>query len=197
MKYSSSTSSGFSIIEVLIGIFVFSLWLVAVFALLTSALSVNDTNKNSIIASNLAREQIELYRNIRDNNYKKLKLWNLKNPDGVDYSTWSLFQPGEYYTLENNYNNWVIQVESISDPQSAGAGVVFSDTNIGYGRLCLDSDKRYMYCTGWWEKQKFARYIYITELSSWSYQVTSKVIWYKRWYHEYDIQTIVTDWRRI
>jgi hypothetical protein len=44
-------------------------------------LRVNDFNENYIIASNLAREQLELVRNVRDSNYMVLKPYNLKNPN--------------------------------------------------------------------------------------------------------------------
>jgi len=75
-------------------------------------------------------------------------------------------------------------------------------------RLCIDSQNRYTYdCSGGNEKTFFYRYIYFepleytnggtTETISDAYRVTSKVIWYKRGYHEFDIRTILTDWRRI
>ena len=40
----------------------------SVYSIIVSTLRVNDYNKNYIIASNLAREQIEQVRNIRDSN---------------------------------------------------------------------------------------------------------------------------------
>ena len=80
LKVDNSQLLGFSIIEVLVGIFIFSLGLVSIFVLLTSALNLNELNKNKIIASNLAREQIELFRNIRDVNYATLHNWNQINP---------------------------------------------------------------------------------------------------------------------
>jgi len=55
-------------------------------------MQVNDYNKNYIIASNLAREQIELVRNIRDANYKNIQNYNQINPNKVDYSSANLFQ---------------------------------------------------------------------------------------------------------
>jgi hypothetical protein len=44
-------------------------------------MNLNDYNKNYIVASNLAREQLELIRNIRDNNYKKVQIYNQINPE--------------------------------------------------------------------------------------------------------------------
>jgi hypothetical protein len=46
---------------------------------------MNDYNKNYIVTSNLAREQIELVRNIRDSNYQQLKKYNQINPANAEY----------------------------------------------------------------------------------------------------------------
>ena len=59
----------FSIIEILIGMFIFTLWLISVYAIITSSVKMNEYNKNYIIASHLAREQLEILRNNRDYNY--------------------------------------------------------------------------------------------------------------------------------
>lgn len=118
VKQTYNTSAAFSIIEVLIGIFVFSLGLVSIYALLASSLKVNDYNNNSIIASNLAREQIELFRNIRDTNYKKLYVWNQVNPQNSNFS--DVFVSGNYYTLANDIASGEINVQSIPDPSSLG-----------------------------------------------------------------------------
>jgi len=48
--------------------------------MIVTTLSLNDYNKNYIIASYLAREQLELVRNIRDSNYKKIQVYNQINP---------------------------------------------------------------------------------------------------------------------
>jgi hypothetical protein len=37
---------------------------------------LNEYSKNSIVASNLARESIELIRNVRDSNYVNMYKWN-------------------------------------------------------------------------------------------------------------------------
>jgi hypothetical protein len=39
-------------------------------------MKLNEYSKNSIMASNLSREAIELVRNIRDSNYINLYKWN-------------------------------------------------------------------------------------------------------------------------
>ena len=205
------TSSAFSIIEVLIWIFVFSLGLVSIFALLTSSLSVNDRNKNSIIASNLAREQIELIKNIRDRNYLVVKPWNQHNPgDALDLSDFSdsslVFLPDNFFSLERDYSSWEITVDHIwaTIPEWVAELVEMWDmTQKGY-RLCFDSENRYTRCTSGAKETPFYKYLHITKAQDASgnelddaYRVRSKVVWYMRWYHEYFIDTIITDWRRI
>jgi hypothetical protein len=76
------------------------LGLVAILMLLSTSLTLNELNRNKIIASNLAREQIELLRNLRDTNYSRLLPWNLKNPTGTNYT--DVFSTGSYYTLESD-----------------------------------------------------------------------------------------------
>lgn len=81
MKYSQDvTRSAFSIIELMVGIFIFTLGLLSVYMVLMTSINANERNKNAIVASNLAREQIEILRNIRDTNYKKLQIWNQQDP---------------------------------------------------------------------------------------------------------------------
>jgi len=60
----------------MIGVFIFTLGLVAIYALLISSLNLSEYNKNAIIASQLAVEQIEIIRNIRDTNYSTLRGWD-------------------------------------------------------------------------------------------------------------------------
>jgi len=210
MRYTleSKLSNGFSIIEVMIGIFVFSLWLVAIFALLTSSLSINDKNKNSIIAWQLARQQVELIRNIRDTNYKNLKLWNQHDPyislDRSDIADpTKVFLDGNYYFLSTDYSTWEVSVEHLWDRIPEWKSDLWA-MNAEYG-LCFDNKNRYIKCSwSWTDDTNFFRYISIMPIQddSWNiiedaYMVLSKVIWYKRWYHELEIKTILTDWRRI
>lgn len=205
MKHTHITYA-FSIIEVLIGIFIFSLGLVSIYALIVSSLTINDRNKNSIIASHLAREQIELFRNIRDTNYKNLKVWNQRNPS----QSWlgAVFEIDKYYKLENNFSvGSTTSVENITQVPSTSIAAPDISSITDY-KLCLDENKYYVYCSATAhpdsEETPFYKYIYIANedadgnlLPSGAVRVVSKVVWLKRGYHEFDIQTIITDWRRI
>lgn len=203
MRKTYTTFLAFSIIEVMIGIFVFSLGLVSIYMLLVSALSVNEYNKNAIIASNLAREQMEVYRNIRDTNYLKFKKWDQINPEESYTPSTQVFEVGKYYTIENDFlSPWFpADVQEIVSHSEWAANL----SAMGNYRLCLNSETEYTYDCSWGNTPTvFYRYLSVEQAldDGWNlimdaYLITSKVIWYKRGYHEYDIKTIVADWRRI
>jgi len=202
MRYTYNTY-WFSIIEVLVGIFIFSLGLVSIFLLLTSSLNVNELNKNKIIASNLSREQIELFRNIRDTNYATLHGWDQINPEwtvGTTFETW------KYYTLENTFSGWFsISVEEIVDFEQ---GISELEGKMQDYRLYITPEGLYTYdASSSNTPTHFYRFLELSPVqynNEWTpqevtnaHKVSSKVIWYKRWYHEMQIDTIVADWRRI
>lgn len=73
-----------------------------------------------------------------------------------------------------------------------------------YG-LCFDALNRYVRCSvSASEDTRFFKYLKVEQAQDElhndiedAYIITSKVIWYKRGYHELEIKTIITDWRRI
>jgi type II secretory pathway pseudopilin PulG len=67
-KFMVKTKKGFSIAEVLLSIFLLSVGMIAIIALMASSIKNNANNRNSIIATQLAQEGIELVRNRRDLN---------------------------------------------------------------------------------------------------------------------------------
>lgn len=198
----------FSVIEILIAILIFSFWLVAVYMVIASSLRLNDYNKNFIIAANLAREEIEYFKNIRDVNYVNIHKWTQIHPNGSYAHNDDFFTPGSYYTLENDYSptsTFPIKVQKISD---FWEGLSFLNTKMQNYRLCLDSEKKYTYnCSGGNEKTYFYRFLKVEPLEymSWGLdyiepdglKITAKVIWYQRGYNDTDISTIVTDWKRL
>lgn len=197
----------FSIIEVLVWIFVFSLWIASIYAIISSTLRINNYNENYIIASNLALEQVELVRNIRDSNYMEIKKFNQINPWDNNYS--NLFEIWKKYTIENDYSNssvFPIKVEDISAWFEEWVNSLNSSSMQSYN-LCLDDKNRYTFDCSWNTKTKFYKYISIEKVSynwSWwetqideSFLVRSKVIWYMNWYHEFELKSIITDWKRL
>ena len=188
MKFflSHTSSKAFSIIEVMVGIFIFSLWLVAIYALLISSLNLSDYNRHAIIASQLSVEQIEIVRNIRDMNYKELRAWDML-PSG--WSLWSW-----YFTVENDFWGNHIDIQPINSFQEWSDALIAMQVY----RLCITSEWIYTYkCASDTQETPYYRYLLIEEIWDESLRITSKVIWYARGYHEYDITTLITDWRRL
>lgn len=191
----------FSILEVLVWIFIFSMWIVSIYSLIITTLKLNDYNKNFIIASNLAREQIELVRNIRDSNYEEIRNYNQLTPfDSRKFETW------EYYKIENDYSgltSFPVKVEKIIDFDEWKDELGWK---MQYYRLCIDDDNRYTYDCSGNKKTIFYKFIKIEDAEyndSWvkkiedAFKVTSKVIWYQKWYHEYEVKSIITDYKTL
>lgn len=217
MRRKNSTYTAFSIIEVMVGIFIFSLGLISIYALLVSSLRVSDYNKNAIIAGNLAREQIELVRNMRDTNYKKLQIWKQLNPvETYSASTQILWDTmslsGSYYIVENDFDLSAPFTTRFDDITSTFVEWqhVLTDPWMKQYQVCEDLiNWRYVDCpdsidTSLYKETYFYKYLQVQEAKdiAWnvipdSFLLISKVIWYKRGYHEFDIKTLITDWRRI
>lgn len=60
----------FTLIEIVIGMLVIWVWLIAVITILQYATKLTNTTKSQVVAINLAREGIERIYNIRDTNWK-------------------------------------------------------------------------------------------------------------------------------
>lgn len=199
-------NKAFSILEIMIWIFIFTMWVISVYSIIVSTLKLNDYNKNYIIASGLAREQIELLRNIRDSNYKKVQVYNQINPITNNHT--NIFQYWLYYKIENDFSItntfFPVKVQEIIDFWEWEGELLWKMQNY---RLCLNSHNLYTYDCSWSnEKTYFYKYIKIdkVEYNDWvndisideAFKITSKVIWYSRWYNEFEVTSIFTDFKR-
>jgi hypothetical protein len=71
-------------------------------------------------------------------------------------------------------------------------------------QLYLTPEKNYTYASGWTNTPTyFYRYVYFDDVKSNTGNVLkdalklkSKVIWYKNWYHEIELDTILTHFQR-
>ena len=210
----------FSIIEVMIWLFVFALWLVSIFMMLSGSITMSNYSRNLIVASNLANEQVELYKNIRDSNYKKVKNWIQTDPSENDHD-WSdidlewdydardFFKKDYFYKIENNYSDsatFPILVQ-VDDPLSDTGDDSFDlPDGIEEFQLCVDDIGRYTYDCSWTNKKTpYYRFLYLADAEhdwstnpiDWAYRVTSKVIWTQGSKFETEISTIVTDWKKL
>lgn len=195
----------FSIIEIMVGVFIFSIWIVSVYSLIITTLKLNDYNKNYIIAANLAREQVELVRNIRDSNYSKIQIYNQVNPSNSDHS--NIFEYWKYYKIENNFSSnsssFPVKVDEISNFWEWESELNWKMQNY---KLCIDSEGIYTFDCNDNKETPFFKYIKIEKVkhSEWwtiktiddAFKVYSKVIWYSKWYNEFELNNIFTDFKR-
>lgn len=192
-------SRGFSIIEVMVGIFIFSMGLLAVYAVLQSSVNANSYNRNALVASNIARENIELLRNIRDTNYSKYQIWNLSNPDNLSSD---LIIPG-IYMIQNNFDGANFSVDMRSGPTLPSSPSI---EELEAYQLCLQ-ETQYVYCDEADTEAKkvpFYSYLEIQTLIDETgntvenaYKVHARVFWNMRGMHEYTISTVIADWLRL
>ena len=89
-SYNSSKGAGFSIIESLVAILIFSIALVPLFYVATSSLNVATNIKNNLIATNLVQEGLEVIRSIRDASwYQGDPAFNTDLPNGTWRVEWN------------------------------------------------------------------------------------------------------------
>jgi len=90
---------GFTLMEVMVAVSVIIIGLTAALGLIAFTISSGAQDKEKLIAINLAQEGIELVRNIRDNNWKRIADGEIidwydgirnKNNDRIDYKDDSL-----------------------------------------------------------------------------------------------------------
>jgi Tfp pilus assembly protein PilV len=185
--YKKSSKQWFSIIEILVGMLIFSLWIISVYAVISSSLRINEYNKNYIIAVNLAREQVELLRNNRDYNYDKIQKYDQINPANDTFTntlTWA------YYTVENDFSGFPVNIIKIED-------IDFTDES-NY-EICLNETTHiYSYdCSEWNKRTHFFKYIEIKKISNQELKINSVVKWKIKWEHEFELKTILADWKQL
>ncbi len=183
--------------------FIFSLWIISVYAVISSSVRVNDYNRHYIIASNLAREQLEILRNNRDYNYAKIQKFDQINPANYDFSNtlekW-------IYKVENNFEvsaNFPLRIEGpIVDNMNLSEGIMQnSNTSLrDEYRVYFDEAQRiYTFDDDWGSNKKtpYIKYIEISRDNDNQILITSRVIWESRGRHDFEIKTILTDWKQL
>lgn len=190
----------FSIIEIIIWMFIFSLWIISVYAVISSSVRINDYNRHYIIASNLAREQLEILRNNRDYNYAKIQKFDQINPANQDFSN---ILEKWIYTVENNFDNaasFPLNIEKISDNMNLSEEIMQnSNTSLrDEYRVYFDETKRiYTFEETGNKKTPYIKYIEISRDNDNQILITSRVIWESRGRHDFEIKTILTDWKQL
>ncbi len=179
----------FSIIEILVWMFIFTMWLISVFALINHSMKLNDYSKKSIIATSLARENIELIKNQRDINYFQTKMWNdWIIPDWFEY--WN-----KIIVSQDNWNI-IIKKATLEKPQlylnyyNKDWNLVENPAENEKKSLIL----KYDYKTSW-KKSFYYSYIKISKINDKDTKEAIRlesVVWWNQ--HEVKLNTILTDW---
>ncbi|OGZ62914.1 MAG: hypothetical protein A3H51_00495 [Candidatus Spechtbacteria bacterium RIFCSPLOWO2_02_FULL_38_8] len=103
-------ASGFTLVEVVISIFILSMGTLTIIGLISDNLGIISASKRMVVGSNLAQEGIEVVRNIRDSNWIEYELYDTGISPGdycVDYNSTSLISCADYTLFWNgsNYNH--------------------------------------------------------------------------------------------
>jgi Tfp pilus assembly protein PilV len=106
----SSRHSGFTLIETLFSILIFSAALISLLAISSKGISATNEVKNETMAYYLAQEGLEVVRNIRDNNFLAIQsggsgAWTdgfLNNPDCSTTPCHVVYTAGSVPTLAQN-----------------------------------------------------------------------------------------------
>lgn len=201
----------FSIIEILVWMIVFLFWIASIYSIISSNIWLNHYNKNYIIWVNLAKEQLELFRNIRDINFKKIKSYNYINPECE--TSCSFFEDNKIYKISNNFSstsiipkveekNIIIDLDDLSK---------LKESDLKDYQICFSKkDSLYDYCNNIsWEKEYIKMYKFIKTSNIWTnyksawkiidikkaIKIKSVVIWYSKRYSKYEVDEIFTNYK--
>jgi len=183
-KKKKSIHSGFTLIEVMVSILIFSAALIALTAIAGKGISATQDVSSETTAHYLAQEGLEVVRNIRDTNFKNQGTWDAgismctsSNPCYVQYGTGGGSAPtllnGNGACLSNNSNHLV----GCAVDQDTANGF-YVDGNSG-------------------SPSGFYREVYLTQSTTnpAEYLVTSIVTWdQKSVPRSVTLQTILTNW---
>lgn len=158
--------AGFSLMEILVVLFIVSVSLLGVLSLIIQNIQVQSINKNNLIASSLSQEGIELIRQIRDNNWKN----TLPFDTGLASGSYRIDYRHNIAYLVSTPSDYLLYTQNGFYVHNDGVGVDFVPTI-------------------------FSRQIVIDKLSSDTLQVRSIVSWvdHQRPYR-YELQTLLYDW---
>jgi prepilin-type N-terminal cleavage/methylation domain-containing protein len=127
-KNSSSSRKGFSLLEVIIAIFVISVGMTAAVMLLGNGIKESISSRDQVIAVMLAQEGVELVRNIRDTNWEKRRESDpdLETFKGIENGT-KIIEADASPSLEQaNNDNVELKYENGLYKHSGGSNTKFS-----------------------------------------------------------------------
>ncbi len=175
-----NTHEGFTLLEMLFAIIIFSFSLVSLMLIAGKGVVATATAKDQLIAQYLAEEGVEVARNMRDTNFL---MWGAGGEE-----------------------NWLTDLECAKDK---ACDIAYSQDSAPYLKplegseqlLCISKEYgSYGGCEdgGGGEPSKFSRGIYIENIpgDNTSRTIVSKVTWNQRSINrEYTLKTYITDWQ--
>lgn len=214
-----NNKKAFSIIEILIWMVIFLIWISAIYSTIVSTLNLNESNKNYIIWVNLAREQLELFRNIRDTNFAKQKGFNNTSPKDCSSDSTNIsekcekFVKWKIYKISNDFSWWLNFTVKTEEWRNISKPYKIED--LKDFQVCIDKTKNlYDYCSDISldkKELKMFKFIEISQVENYemkwvsgsdkkidekdALKVTSKVIWYTKRWQEFEVSSIFTNYK--
>ncbi|HTW96998.1 MAG TPA: hypothetical protein VMD74_05070, partial [Candidatus Methylomirabilis sp.] len=165
---------GFTLLEIIVVVFIISLGLLAIVSLVTQNIQVEFINKNMLVASQLSQEGLELVRNKRDVNWLRKDDWQTGTTTTTNFN---ILQDGTY-TID--YTGTINSApNSINDPAA---------------QLYLNGSGFYNHTSG--SPTPFSRLIIASNIGTASTSITCLVQW-KRGTNTYNFaaETALYNWR--
>ena len=170
--------SGITLIETLVASSILIIGIVAALILAVYSLRVVETSKQELVATNLAREGLEVVRNIRDTNWL-----DQSNPDWND-GLLGIENPAYFVPRFNpTTGEWILEeigqvnaVDCESSTTEVECRIVWSDNDVGVDPMYLQLDPLIAYGEG--EMLGYSRYIIIDDLApEEKVEITAKVFY--------------------
>lgn len=208
----SSSRRGFTVLELMVGIVIFTIGFLGAYLLVNSANNVSLRARDELIGANLMREQIELLKNLRDTNWLGFRTWDSLGLAMDPVIPTPTLEDNTYYTIENNFdsNKW-IKIKKLPATFNADKTTVLDDIKSipSLTRLCTDSLNRYTHNCTWDGTQKtpFASFFRIEPLTTRNTVTNTdinvgnahKIVVYfistDKGYRVHTMSTIITNWK--
>lgn len=172
MKKDTYPLTGFTLLEVIIAIFIITIGVGGIFALLQRTISSASVTNDQFVASLLVQEGIEVVRNLRDTNFIKIT-------NGAT-STW------KYGIADLDGNG--------TDDCTSGCEVDYNDTALAKSDRLLKIDSAGYYNYEAWNDTSFKRKVKVASMGGDKVEVKVEVFWKG---HHVEAATELYNWMRL
>ena len=201
---------GFTVLELMVGIVIFTLGFLGAYLLIDSANTVSIRSRDEIIGANIMREQIELMKNLRDTNWIRFRSWDSIESAKLPTETQGTLQANNFYSITNNFHTEKsIHIEKLSNLSPSKETILqeFQKDNSSI-RLCVDNLGRYVRdCSDGKTKTNYASFLQIEPLLTKNtltntdipvekaYKLTVFFASFNKGYRLTNMSTVITDWK--